>query len=126
MSIKSWFAVVVALAVAGCGGKKQPPSEERPAELSPAPVVAPAEAGVTARLHSPRPSHTPEELREYRQKLEAGRKLARAKKWGEAVTAFEAALAVVPMDSRALSELGWAAFQAGDYGFSAPAADRQN
>ncbi len=116
MSIKSCFAVVIGLlAVAGCGGKKQPPSKERPAEPAPTPVAMPADAGTTARLHSPRPSYTPEQLREYKKKLQAGRKLARAKKWGEAVAAFEAALAAVPMDSRALSELGWAAFQAGDF-----------
>jgi hypothetical protein len=54
-------------------------------------------------------------LAEYRKHLRAGRKLGDAKRWGEAVVELEAALEAIPLDGRALSELGWAAFAAGDY-----------
>ncbi len=57
----------------------------------------------------------PEKRREYAARLRAGRTHAKAKRWGEAVAEFEAALVAIPMDDRALSELGWAAFQAGDH-----------
>jgi Flp pilus assembly protein TadD len=44
--------------------------------------------------------------------LDEGRKLARAKEWAKALSAFDRALAVMPDDARVLSEVGWAAFQA--------------
>jgi hypothetical protein len=47
--------------------------------------------------------------------LGPGRKLCEQKRWGEAVSAFEAASRAAPDDARVLSELGWAAFQAGDH-----------
>ena len=50
----------------------------------------------------------------YRKQLDAGRKLAKATKWPEAIAAFEAALVAVPGDDRALSELSFAAMNAGD------------
>jgi hypothetical protein len=51
---------------------------------------------------------------EYLAHLRAGRDDARVKLWGEAVKQFEAALKAMPDDPRALAEMGWAAFQAGD------------
>jgi hypothetical protein len=57
----------------------------------------------------------PEVRNEYRKRLSAGRKLARARRWGEAAVEFEKALQAIPMDGRALSELSWAALQAGDH-----------
>jgi Flp pilus assembly protein TadD len=47
--------------------------------------------------------------------LEAGRKLCREERWGEAVSASAALLLDDPDDARTLSELGWAAFNAGDF-----------
>ena len=61
------------------------------------------------------PEYTPAEKKRYRRHLAAGRRLADARRWGEASREFEKALEVIAMDGRALSELGWAAFQAGDY-----------
>jgi hypothetical protein len=50
----------------------------------------------------------------YRAALERGRRRVRAKDWRGGVAAFDEALAARPGDARALSELGWAAFRAGD------------
>lgn len=46
--------------------------------------------------------------------LNEGRRLSRAKDWTAAMKAFESVLAVAPDDVHALSELGWAAFQANE------------
>ncbi len=46
--------------------------------------------------------------------LARGRSLAQAKKWGEAAAAFEKALKLDPGNATVLSELSWAAFNAGD------------
>jgi hypothetical protein len=73
-----------------------------------------ADKGASATRPKP-PVVPPATRKEYRRRLSSGRKLARARKWGEAVIEFERALAAIPMDGRALSELGWAAFQAGDH-----------
>jgi hypothetical protein len=51
---------------------------------------------------------------QFRRQFLRGRKLSAQKRWGEAVVAFEAALQAVPMNEQALTDLGWAAFQAGD------------
>ncbi|MBZ0233975.1 MAG: tetratricopeptide repeat protein, partial [Deltaproteobacteria bacterium] len=51
----------------------------------------------------------------YKQHLSAGRKAAKAARWSEAITALEAALVAIPGDDRALGELSWAAFSAGDF-----------
>lgn len=61
------------------------------------------------------PAHTAEQNERYRAHLRAGRSLGRDQRWGEAMREFERALEAMPMDGRALTELGWAAFQAGDY-----------
>jgi tetratricopeptide (TPR) repeat protein len=83
--------------VAGCRKNEQakapPPSGS--AKARPAPLTA--EQRKQAAAH-----------------LRAGRKHANAKEWGPAVTEFEAALQVGPGDPVTLSELGWAAFSAGD------------
>jgi tetratricopeptide (TPR) repeat protein len=46
--------------------------------------------------------------------LSKGRKLAQEKKWKEALTELDKALAIEPKEGRVLSEIGWAAFNAGD------------
>jgi hypothetical protein len=51
---------------------------------------------------------------EFRRHLGEGRKLARAKKYQEALAAFASAQAIDPTNARVLSEIGWAALQIGD------------
>jgi tetratricopeptide (TPR) repeat protein len=118
--------VVLAGLITGCRNKDAQSAGEPPSQ-SPAPGSGPQaardrkDASVAAAPQAP--SSQPEQpaplSREARlaflAHLRAGRKLSRDARWGEAVSEFEAALAVLPMHGRALSELGWAAFQAGDY-----------
>jgi tetratricopeptide (TPR) repeat protein len=104
-------AVLVALLcapLAACGGKKAAPAV--PPATPPAAAAAP-DAGPPARPAPP----TKEARRAYRKHLAAGRKHGVKSEWGEARVEFEAALAAIPHDGRALSELAWAAFNAGDH-----------
>lgn len=90
-----------------CGDKKPPPKEKKDADV--ARDAAPARDAIAKAVY------TPAQKKRYRRHLATGRRLADARKWGEATREFEKALEVIAMDGRALSELGWAAFQAGDY-----------
>ncbi len=107
-------AVVVA---AACGSKKEP------AGGSAAPPVAAladaAAAAATPDAAAPpraKPAPITKAVRaEYKQRLSAGRKAAKATRWSDATTEFEAALVAIPGDDRALGELSWAAFSAGDH-----------
>jgi len=116
--MKPW--VIVALVAAACSGhesKKQP--EQKPAaaptEVSaPAAPPAAAEPAKKPAARKPKPP-SPEALAAYRKHLSRGRKLAAKKEWKKAAGELEAALKAIPNDGRALSELGWVAFQAGDY-----------
>jgi len=104
--------VVIALVLVACGKsggehKEQAKSTEK---------AAPTPAKVEEKAAKPaEPTVTSEQRQTYRKHLRAGRKLGKQERWGEAVVELEAALVAIPMDGRALSELGWAAFQAGDY-----------
>ncbi len=51
---------------------------------------------------------TAEQRQAYVAALVEGRKATIAKRWGDAITAFDRALAIVPSDARALSERGYA------------------
>jgi hypothetical protein len=82
---------VLALALLCAGPAAAKPAKPAPAKIAPATLAS------------------------YKKHLRAGRKLGDQKKWGEAVVELEAALRDLPLDGRALSELGWAAFAAGDY-----------
>jgi hypothetical protein len=107
-------SALVFLAACGKSGDDHPPPAE-PGALAKAAIrdAAPApKPPPPARRPAPIP---PETRRAYASHLRAGRAHAKAKRWGEAAAEFEAALAAVPMDDRALSELGWAALQAGDH-----------
>jgi len=53
-------------------------------------------------------------MREYRKHLTDGRLFAGKAQWPEAIKSFEKALEAVPGDAPALTELGWAAFKAGE------------
>ncbi len=107
-------ATLTSLLLACPGKKPEPPPTpvaSASADAAPPRDAAPAPAPPAARLPPP----TKAARRAYRQHLAAGRKHAAARAWGEAVTEFEAALAALPHDGRALSELAWAAFNAGDH-----------
>lgn len=85
------------------------PPERAPIEPTAGAPAVPKPATPTA------PAITKEARAEYRARLDAGRKLAKAQKWTEAIVEFDAALVAIPGDDRALGELSWAAFSAGDY-----------
>lgn len=118
-SIACSFVLLVA---AACGGKKDPGAGGGSATATGAPppsviVDAAAAAAVVVDAAAPaKPAPLSRETRAaYKQHLSAGRKAAKAAKWAEAITALEAALVAIPGDDRALGELSWAAFSAGDY-----------
>jgi Tfp pilus assembly protein PilF len=117
VSVTVSMAVSIVLAAA-CGKKADP---NPAASGSATPVAARAQdAGAPPATRAdaaiaPAPTYTKAQRDEYRKHLAAGRKLGASKKWGEATAEFEAALAVIPMDGRALAELGLAAYAAGDF-----------
>ena len=110
------------LAVIACGKKSSPPAA---GSGSAPPPVAAVDAGATADAAAKaaakpaaKPAATPvtrAARAEYKAKLSAGRKLAKAAKWPEAIATFEAALMAIPGDERALGELSFAAMSAGDH-----------
>jgi tetratricopeptide (TPR) repeat protein len=80
-------------------------------------------AATPARKKAPKKPFTPAKeqpdegkklARTFRKHLNAGRELVKAKKYAEGIAELERALAIDPNDSRALSELGWAAFLSDD------------
>ena len=56
----------------------------------------------------------PADRRRYKTHLRIGRKHSGDRAWAAAIGEFEAALRIIPDEPHALSELGWAAFRAGD------------
>lgn len=115
------------LAAAGAACGKAKPARDQPAAGSGSAAARAIDAGAAttagtvaadAAAAKPAPPATPTITKEaratYRKQLEAGRKAAKATRWPEAIAAFEAALAAVPGDDRALSELSFAAMNAGD------------
>jgi tetratricopeptide (TPR) repeat protein len=120
------LAALLTLAAAGCpdkGGPTEPPPLPSPkaADTAPAASAAPSGAGsATADLPKKkkrpktREAPSPEKMRQYRKHLTEGRSLASKSQWPEAIKEFDAALAVVPGDAPALTELSWAAFKAGE------------
>ena len=122
MSRPSSFVVILALLISSaCGGKKDPGGGGGSASATGAtpPSASPdAAAGgaVVDAGEAARPTPLSRESRaEYKKQLSAGRKAAKAAKWPEAIAALEAALVAIPGDDRALGELSWAAFSAGDF-----------
>lgn len=89
------------------GGAETGPSS--PASLASAAVSAPKPP---AKGSDPKIGKA--KLSAYATALAEGRKLAVDKKWAEAVTRFEEAVAARPGDPRALAELGYAQHHAGD------------
>ena len=110
------LALLTLLVLTACDGKDAHSASQA---ATTGPVAAPAEADPKPAATKPAtkeaPKVTPEQKKAYRTHLRAGRKAFEAKKYADAVAEFEKALEAIPMDGRALSELGWAAFQAGDH-----------
>ena len=102
--MRAWLVGLIA--VVGCK------HTEKKAEPPPAPpkVAAPADAAAPKK-----PAPTKQQLAAYKQHMKAGWALQKDQKWAESVPEFEAALVAIPLDERALTELGWSAMNAGDY-----------
>jgi tetratricopeptide (TPR) repeat protein len=110
----------VLLLTLACGGKKDSGAGGGSASgtaASPSAMHdAATETAVVDAGTAAKPAPLSREVRaEYKKQLFAGRKAAKAAKWSEAIAAFEAALVAIPGDDRALGELSWAAFSAGDF-----------
>lgn len=104
-----WALCLFALACSGTA-KESEQTEPTNAVATRAPVTdasGPTKPTGAAEAR-PRPPHA------YVDALAAGRALAQAGKYPDAVLAFERALDFVPSDARALSELGFAAFKMND------------
>lgn len=82
-----------------------------------APPKAQTAVALASEIKKPAPEAKVEKkvIRSYRGHLLEGRALQKAEKWDESVVEFEKALLLVKVDARALSELGWSAFKAGDF-----------
>lgn len=93
-------------ALLGCGKRAHEPA----AAVDDAAVSTAAAPDAAA----PRTRAQPEKSMGYRQALARGRKAGAARDYAAAMASFEAALVAVPGDARALSELGWVAFLAGE------------
>jgi len=100
--------------LSGCKKNSEPAKPPAPTEEKATEPAKPTPPPRVAKKPPPPPKVTAEQRKAYLEALKGGRALAREKKWAEAKARFEAALKEIPMDSMALSELGWAAFQAGD------------
>lgn len=117
--------VLAPLAVVACGKKSSTPAAGSGSGSAPPAAVAPAAPATPAAPAKPvdpppaavksKPTPLTKEARaEYRKRLQAGRTLAKAAKWPEAIAELEAALVAIPGDDRALAELSFAAMSAGD------------
>lgn len=108
--VLSMLLPVTLCAWCGCKDKSTRETVERP-------VTRSVDAGGKDAGHAvvDEPRYSPEESARYRRHLRLGRAHADQGRYGEAVREFDRALDVRPADARALSELGWAAFQAGDW-----------
>ena len=74
-------------------------------------AAGPSSNRTVPRLVTP----TPAQMDAFNKEFQLGRKLSGQRKWAEAVKAFEAALKNLPGHTAALTDLGFAAFQAGDF-----------
>lgn len=117
--MKRTLVSVGLLAVIACGNKSSPPAAGSGSAPPVAAVVdagAAVDAGAKAAAAKPKAAPITKAARaDYKAKLSAGRTLAKAAKWPEAIAAFEAALVAIPGDERALGELSFAAMSAGDH-----------
>ncbi|HEY1812332.1 MAG TPA: hypothetical protein VGG74_08230 [Kofleriaceae bacterium] len=101
---------IAVVMVIGCKSSEPPPAHAGSA----APVAAPV-AATPADAKPARPAPTKAQLAAYHQHVKRGWALQKQLEWAAAVPEFEAALAAIPADQRALSELGFSAMNAGDF-----------
>ncbi|MDC0744885.1 tetratricopeptide repeat protein [Polyangium mundeleinium] len=124
LSIRASIPLAALASLVACqdGGVSPPPALSATPQ-APAPTASASAAPTGAALGAdlPRPKRpktreapSPEKMRAYRKHLAEGRLLGGKSQWPEAIKEFEKALAVVPGDAPALTELGWAAFKAGE------------
>jgi len=116
---------IFALFLGGCpdkgGGTDVAPLQTAPAPLasassSPTPATSSSAAELPKKKKRPktREAPPPEKMAQYRKHLTAGRQLAKKSQFPEAIKELDAALAVVPGDAPALTELSFAALKAGE------------
>lgn len=107
---RNMLVVVAILAIAGCAKKadKDTPAPA-PTPSGPAGSAAPAPTEPAPKVAEPAPP-----ANDYDKKMAEGDQLESQKKWAEALTAFEAAAAAKPKDARALAEVGFTAYFAGN------------
>jgi tetratricopeptide (TPR) repeat protein len=98
------IVLMVAVACRSSSATDPPPSK----------TTAPAPASAADAQSAAAPEATPKQLAQAHAHMKAGWAAQKAKKWSDATTEFEAALAIVDGDARALAELGWSAMNAGD------------
>lgn len=112
-------APALALALLACGKKAEKPaggSAGSAVAANKPPIDAGATATVDAKGAPAKPTKISKATRaEYKKRLQAGRTLAKATKWPEALVELEAALAAIPGDDRALAELSYAYMASGDH-----------
>ena len=113
--------VLATLWIAACGKSKAPPptggSATAPTATATVDAAAAAPAAKPDKPDKPavKPTKISKATRaEYKRRLQAGRTLAKATKWPEAIAELEAALALLPGDDRALAELSFAYMASGD------------
>ena len=104
--------IVVAVAVCVMSCKQEAPPVERGSASAPVVVVDAAAVVVDAPVPK---QATKQQLVDFRKRIRAAWAAQKAKRWADAVTELEAALAILDGDPRALSELGWSAMNAGDF-----------
>ncbi len=91
------------------------PNKEDGAETSPKAEKAPAAKAPNREVASKNVGRSRDLNKQYREHLREGRKLVQGKKYKEGLEVFEKARAIDPNNARILSEIGWAAYLAGDY-----------
>lgn len=84
-------------------------------ETSPKAEKPPTKSAPKREVASKNIDRSRELNKQYREHLREGRKLVQGKKYKEGLEVFEKALAIDPNNARILSEIGWAAYLAGDY-----------
>jgi hypothetical protein len=89
-------------------------SENKPAAPAPRSATQPVGSGSSAAGPGSNDLGGKPAGESYDAALSRGRELVKTKQYKGAIAAFQAALVATPGDARAQSELGWAAFRAGD------------